>query len=84
MSSLNVNDGGTFKQAKEVFVKDGGVWKQVGEVFVKDSGTWKSAFGVTYVSLSQFTPGVEAPGSDGLIVNFNLADFLALSNHQSG
>jgi hypothetical protein len=67
MSSLNVNDGGTFKEVKEVLVKDGGVWKQVNEVHVKNAGTWELIFGVTYVSLS------------GLQKDFNLATYLGIS-----
>ena len=67
MSSLNVNDGGTFKEVKEVFVKDSGVWKQVNEVYAKTAGTWELIFGVTYVSLS------------GLQTNYNLATALGIT-----
>ena len=67
MSSLNVNDGGTFKEVKEVFVKDSGVWKQVNEVYAKTAGTWELIFGVTYVSLS------------GVQTNYNLATALGIT-----
>jgi len=68
MSSLNVNDDGTFKEVKEVLVKDGGVWKQVNEVYAKTAGTWELIFGVTYVSLS------------GVQTNYNLATALGITN----
>lgn len=41
--TLHVKDGGTWKQAQEVFVKDGGTWKACNDVLIKDAGTWKSA-----------------------------------------
>lgn len=44
MPTITVNDSGTWKDAKEIFVKDSGVWKAVKEVHVKDAGVWKKAF----------------------------------------
>ena len=79
MSSINVNDGGTFKPVLEVHVNDGGTWKRANEVFVNDGGTWKTAFGVTYINLSRYTPGIEE-GNFHEIVNFNLANFLNITN----
>ena len=66
--SINVNDSGTNKEAKEIHIKDAGVWKRANEVYIKDGGAWELAFGVTYVSLS------------GLTEDFNLATYLGLTS----
>lgn len=38
---ISANDGGTWKEATNMYVKDGGTWKEVTNGSVNDSGTWK-------------------------------------------
>jgi hypothetical protein len=52
--TLHVNDGGTWKQAANVYVNDAGVWKEVQEIYVNDAGTWKSVFVNDVIALSDF------------------------------
>lgn len=40
--SINVKDGGTWKEVLEVYVKDSGTWKTCLDVYIKDAGSWKS------------------------------------------
>jgi len=44
MTKLNVNDSGTWREIKEVYVKNSGSWQQIDEVHVNDSGTWRKVF----------------------------------------
>lgn len=44
MTKLSVNDSGTWREIKEVYVKNSGSWQQIDEVHVNDSGTWRKVF----------------------------------------
>ena len=42
--TINVNDGGSWKEVKGLYVKEGGVWKEVKEGYVKEGGVWKQTY----------------------------------------
>lgn len=42
--TINIKDGGSWKEVKGLYVKDGGVWKEVKEGYVKEGGVWKQTY----------------------------------------
>lgn len=39
----HTSQGGTWKEAKAVYVLDGGTWKEAKAIYARDSGTWKES-----------------------------------------
>lgn len=44
MANVFINDGGTYRTAKEIFVNDNGTWRTIKQVSVNDNGTWRQVF----------------------------------------
>jgi len=56
--TLNVKDGGVWRDIENVFVKDGGVWRDIQNVFVKDGGVWREVFTAFSASFTGTFPSI--------------------------
>ena len=60
--TINVNDGGSWKPVKQLYVKEGGVWKEVREAYIKQDDNWKQ----TYNTVETFEILVSIWGGRGI------------------
>jgi len=42
--ATNINDSGTWRKAKKIFINDGGTWLPIKKAWVNDVGTWRQVF----------------------------------------
>lgn len=42
--ATHINDGGTWRRIRRMFVNDGGLWREIRKAFVNDSGSWRLVY----------------------------------------
>lgn len=63
--TINVNSGGSWKEAKQVFINQNGAWKPVLEAYVKENGQWKPVFSPKPVVRVDYRYEIEVYGGKG-------------------
>jgi hypothetical protein len=84
MPALHLNDAGTWRQIRNVYVNDAGTWRTIQNIYVNDAGTWRQVYQAAVVFLTATSAGGTSFSPTNATVTYSLRNTGSISRVFNG